>query len=155
MTLDDILAVAEGNNLDEILGTIYDIYLSKREKRLYGMLILNIEGKRQRDLGIIFLYHQDKISVYFARLRRKLRRIYYTLTTHWAEIDSLYKYAEIVLTKKQLLVVEQMLMGQKNIRIARQFHCSPAYITKTISRIYAKLSAERALQLEQFVSSLR
>ena len=155
MTLADILAVAEGNNLDEILGTIYDVYLSPREKTLYNMLSLSVNGKPQRQLSILFYMHQDKVSVYLARLRKKLRRIYYTLTTHSEELKDLKVCLEISLTDKQLLIVEQLLMGQKNIRIARQLRCSPAYITKTIARVYTKLPVDRMLQLEQFINDLR
>ena len=154
MTLEEVLGIAEENSLDLILGVIYDVYLSPREKTLYDMLSLSVSGKTQRQLSTLFLLHQDKVSVYLARLRKKLRRIYYTLTTQWEEILELHGCLKLLLTRKQLLIVEQLLLGKKSIRIAKQLRCSPAHITQTLVRIHNKISVERSLQLEQFLNDL-
>lgn len=155
MNLDYVLEVAESNSLDNILGVIYTVYLSKREKNLYNMMSLYVNGKSQRELGILFNLHQDKVSNYLKKLRKKLRRIYTTLTVHNEELKEMKSYLLTVLSKQQMEVVELLMLGNKKIRIAEKFDCSAAHITAVIARIYKKLPDERSIQLEQLINDLQ
>lgn len=155
MNLDEVLNIVESKELDEILGVIYDCYLSNREKKLYSMLVTYISGKSQIALGILFNIHQDKVSTGMSRLKKKLRRIYFTLTTRTVELRELDKYLSDSLSKQQYETAEFLLLGKKKIRISEQFSCSPAHVTAVIKRIHYKLTSERSSQLSQLVRELR
>jgi len=154
MRLLEILDAVDTQDLDVILGIIYSCYLSNREKNLYNMMTLHVAGKSQVELSILFSMYQDKVSVYLARLRKKLRRIYSTLVHRTDELRDLYKYLELELSVQQLQIIELLLMGHKQIRISEQLNCSPAHITKVISRIYEKIPAEKSIQVEDLISAL-
>lgn len=155
MNLDYVLDVADSRKLDILLGVIYNVYLSKREKNLYNMMSLYVNGKSQRELGILFNLHQDKVSNYLKKLRKKLKRVYTTLTTRTDELKELKDYLITVLSKQQMEVVELLLLGNKKIRIAEKFGCSAAHITAVIVRIHRKLPDERSFQLEQLINDLQ
>lgn len=151
----DVLDIADSRNLDKILGAIYSVYLSKHEKNIYSMMSLYVNGKPQRELGILFNLNQDKVSMYLKKLRKKLKRVYTVLTTRTDETKELMEYLSTVLSKQQLKVVELLLLGNKKIRIAEKFGCSAAHITRVMAHVYKKLTDKRSVQLKALIDELQ
>ena len=155
ITVETILEEIQDKPLQDVLSTVYTCYLSPREKEHYGVCLLHLSGKPQRDLGILLDVHQHKISLYVARLKNKLKRIINTLVYKRKLIVRFLPYLKKHLNAQQYQAVILLLAGNKLNQVAAALKCSPARVSHLFDEIEAKLPRSRFETLQRFIRNLK
>jgi len=141
-------------SVTDILRIIYCYYLSKKEKDHYHVLLLFLQGKPQKDLGILLNVQQYKVSEYLSKLLSKIRKISY-IFTHKTEFENFLKYLKEHLTKKQYRVLCYLFAGNKQIAVARKLKCSPTAVFYTLQQIRKKLPKTECTLLHKYLTTFR
>ena len=100
-TIENILTELDDKEFQDALNLVYTYYLQPKEQDHYQILLLSLQGKPQRDLGILLNVQQYKISEYLSKLRRKLKRITTVLVYQRPALEQLLKYVKPRVTERQ------------------------------------------------------
>ena len=144
--------IGDSTDLSVVLRVIYNYYLNKKEREVYEAFVLNIQGKPQRELGILLGLQRFKVSRAITKLKRKLRIKGDLFTTKKDDLDNLILYIKHNFDRKKYLIISYLLAGNKYYNIAKRFKCSSALIFKACYFIEHRLSKEQA---SLFISAVR
>jgi len=154
ITIERILKDTDHKELSEVLRVVYTCYLTPKEREHYQVMLLHIQGKPQRDLGILLNVQQYKVSEYLSKLQGKLKRILHVLVYRRAPLERLLSYLQNRLKTQQYLVICLLLAGNKRHQVAEILGCSSARISYVMDLIQKRLPTSRYISLERFLSQL-
>jgi hypothetical protein len=141
--LEDILKeLTHSDDLSIILRVIHSHYLSKRDKEYYEIFILNLQGKPQRELGVLLGMQQFKVSKNLAKLRYKLQKLGNLLKHNVDDISEMMLYIKQHFTVRHYTIASYMFAGNKYYTLAKRFKCSPALIFYVMHFIEKKLPVQ-------------
>lgn len=154
ITIETILQELENKELWDVLNAVYAYYLTDKERDHYQVLLLYLQGKPQRDLGILLNVQQFKISEYLTKLQIKLKRVSAVLVYQRTILEQLLSYLKKRLTDRQYLIICLLLAGNKRTQVASILNISPASISFRLEHIFQSLPETKRILLTKFINTL-
>lgn len=152
ITIDEILKeLNHSDHLRDILRIIYCYYLTEKDKENYEILLMYLDGKPQRELGILIGTQQFKVSRYLSKLLKKMRGI----GDVFLQKDILQNFLIFLknnCSQRQYMIVSYLFAGNKYYQIARQLKCSISTVYYTLFSIKKRLPESQLVLFEKFLS---
>jgi len=146
--------INEARSLSDVLRIIYEHYMTPRDKELYEIFVLHLQGKPQSDLGILLGKDQCHVSPVLSSFKKRMNCIGVLFTTKHEDIDDLMHYIRCNFSYNNYLTISYLLGGNSVKRVYKQFKITQQAISKIIKNVKKRLPEDYQTLLTSCIRTL-